>query len=118
MSVRRYRSMEVIATNVGLAGTAQLEGLTTDGTSALPPPKLNDPPKFCGETLETLSSRRRAPKRQKCFPAAFEVLFCNSKLSWVLEALPVCAPPPLNEPSTNNAGSALLGMVSPVERIN
>lgn len=80
IKVRRYFSIEVIEASVGLTGTVQVEGSITTGASALLPLNLNVPPKFCGETFVTLSSRSRAPNLQKCLRCAMEVLFCNSKL--------------------------------------
>src|SRR5258705_13791233 len=97
--------------SAGLAGAAQLVGSITVGARVFAPPNVYVPPKFCGEMLETLSVRRRAPNLQKCCRCEIDVLFCNSKLFWVENACPVCAPPPLKAPSTNNAGSSLLGIV-------
>src|SRR6185503_5477396 len=101
--------MEVSDAKAELGGRAHEAGLITTGASVFPPLKINVPPKFCGELFVTRSSRRRTPNLQKCLPCAIEVLFCNSNLFCLLTTWPVCAPPPLNDPRTSNAGSELLG---------
>jgi len=68
----KLRSMEV--TGVSNGWPAQIgRPLASREGSRSEPPKVNVPPKFCGDMVSSVSRRRRAPNFHECLPLTIEV---------------------------------------------
>ena len=63
----------VILTITGWPEASRTGRLFASNCGARPPPKVNVPPKFCGEASSTVAARSRTPKRKVWGPWISEV---------------------------------------------
>src|SRR5207247_10693712 len=71
-SIQRYLTMEVTRVRTVWPEQIGRPSASREARRSLPP-KLNVPPKFCGEILSSVSRRSLAPNFHECVPLIIEV---------------------------------------------